>query len=39
MLGRHPKRVAIWYYLDSNPPMHRMGRRTIERILADESHP
>ena len=29
---------AIWYYVDSNPPMHRMGRRTIERILADESH-
>lgn len=29
---------AIWYYVDSNPPMHRMGRRTLERILADESH-
>jgi aminoglycoside phosphotransferase (APT) family kinase protein len=29
---------AIWYYIDSNPPMHRMGRRTLERILADESH-
>ena len=29
---------AIWYYIDSNPPMHRMGRRTLERIIADESH-
>ncbi len=29
---------AIWYYVDSNPPMHRLGRRTLERILADESH-
>ena len=29
---------AIWYYIDSNPPMHRMGRRTIEQIIADESH-
>lgn len=29
---------ATWYYVESNPPMHRMGRRTIERILADESH-
>lgn len=28
---------AAWYYLDSNPPMSRMGRRTLERILADES--
>lgn len=28
---------AIWYYIESNPPMHRMGRRTLERILADES--
>ena len=29
---------AIWYYVDSNPPMHRMARRTLDRILADESH-
>ena len=29
---------AIWYYFDSNPPMHRMGRRTLERILAVEPH-
>jgi aminoglycoside phosphotransferase (APT) family kinase protein len=28
---------AIWYYSESNPRMHRMGRRTLERILADES--
>jgi aminoglycoside phosphotransferase (APT) family kinase protein len=26
---------AAWYYADSNPPMSRMGRRTLERILAD----
>ncbi len=29
---------AIWYYIESNPPMHRMGRRTLARILADEPH-
>ncbi len=29
---------AIWYYIDSNPPMRRMGRRTLEQIIADESH-
>jgi aminoglycoside phosphotransferase (APT) family kinase protein len=29
---------AVWYYADSNPAMSRMGRRTLERILADESH-
>ncbi len=28
---------AIWYYIESNPPMSHMGRRTLERILADES--
>jgi aminoglycoside phosphotransferase (APT) family kinase protein len=27
---------AVWYYRLSNPPMSRMGRRTLERILADE---
>lgn len=27
---------ALWYYVASNPPMSRMGRRTLERILADE---
>jgi aminoglycoside phosphotransferase (APT) family kinase protein len=27
---------ATWYYVESNPPMSRMGRRTLERILADE---
>ncbi|WP_182903136.1 aminoglycoside phosphotransferase family protein [Microbispora sp. H10830] len=26
---------AVWYYLETNPAMSRMGRRTIERILAD----
>lgn len=25
---------AVWYYVDSNPPMSRMGRRTVERVLA-----
>lgn len=28
---------AAWYYHSTNPPMSRMGRRTIERILADET--
>lgn len=27
---------ATWYYRDSNPAMSRMGRRTLERILAGE---
>ncbi|MEO3858867.1 aminoglycoside phosphotransferase family protein [Acrocarpospora sp. B8E8] len=26
---------VVWYYLESNPVMCRMGRRTLERILAD----
>jgi aminoglycoside phosphotransferase (APT) family kinase protein len=25
---------AVWYYVDSNPPMSRMGRRTLERVVA-----
>ncbi len=25
----------VWYYLETNPVMSRMGRRTLERILAD----
>jgi aminoglycoside phosphotransferase (APT) family kinase protein len=25
---------ALWYYVDTNPPMHRMGRRTLARLLA-----
>jgi aminoglycoside phosphotransferase (APT) family kinase protein len=29
---------AIWYYIETNPPMHHMGRRTLDRIIADESH-
>jgi aminoglycoside phosphotransferase (APT) family kinase protein len=27
---------AVWYYTHSNPAMSRMGKRTLERILADE---
>ena len=27
---------AVWYYAHSNPPMTRMGKRTLERILAVE---
>ncbi len=27
---------AVWYYADTNPRMHRMGRQTLDRILADE---
>jgi aminoglycoside phosphotransferase (APT) family kinase protein len=26
---------AVWYYVESNPAMSRMGRRTLERLLAD----
>jgi aminoglycoside phosphotransferase (APT) family kinase protein len=26
---------AAWYYVESNPTMSQMGRRTLERILAD----
>jgi aminoglycoside phosphotransferase (APT) family kinase protein len=28
---------AVWYYVDSNPAMSRMGQRTLTRIVADES--
>jgi aminoglycoside phosphotransferase (APT) family kinase protein len=28
---------AVWYYVDSNPAMSRMGRRTLDRIMAAES--
>jgi aminoglycoside phosphotransferase (APT) family kinase protein len=28
---------AVWYYAESNPAMSRMGRRTLERIVADRS--
>jgi hypothetical protein len=28
---------AVWYYVDSNPAMSRMGQRTLQRILADRS--
>jgi hypothetical protein len=27
----------VWYYVDSNPAMSRLGRRTLQRIM-DESH-
>ncbi|GAA3160251.1 aminoglycoside phosphotransferase family protein [Nonomuraea salmonea] len=26
---------TVWYYVDSNPPMSLMGRRTLDRILAE----
>lgn len=26
---------AVWYYVDSNPAMSRMGRRTLHRIISD----
>lgn len=26
---------AVWYYVDSNPAMHRMGVRTLDRILTE----
>lgn len=28
---------AVWYYIESNPPMSRMGQRTLQRIVADTS--
>ncbi|WP_026930776.1 aminoglycoside phosphotransferase family protein [Glycomyces tenuis] len=28
---------VVWYYVDSNPAMSRMGRRTLERIAAETS--
>ncbi|WP_243420634.1 aminoglycoside phosphotransferase family protein [Micromonospora globispora] len=28
---------VVWYYVESNPAMSRMGQRTLERIMADES--
>ncbi|WP_307835266.1 aminoglycoside phosphotransferase family protein [Streptomyces adelaidensis] len=27
----------VWYYVETNPAMSRLGRRTLERILADTS--
>lgn len=30
---------AVWYYVDSNPAMSRMGRRTLERLVADRCQP
>ncbi len=28
---------VVWYYVESNPTMSRMGRRTLARIIADTS--
>lgn len=28
---------AVWYYIDSNPTMSRMGQRTLDRILSSNS--
>lgn len=28
----------VWYYADSNPTMSRTGRRTLQRIVADQRH-
>ena len=28
---------VVWYYVDSNPAMTQMGRRTLDRIIADVS--
>jgi aminoglycoside phosphotransferase (APT) family kinase protein len=28
---------TVWYYVESNPPMSRMGRHTLDRIVADAS--
>jgi aminoglycoside phosphotransferase (APT) family kinase protein len=28
---------AVWYYVETNPAMSRMGQRTLERIMADKS--
>ena len=33
----HSAATAVWYYVDSNPAMSRMGRRTLDRIQADTS--
>lgn len=27
----------VWYYAESNPAMSRLGRRTLDRILASTS--
>ncbi|XVS68238.1 aminoglycoside phosphotransferase family protein [Actinosynnema sp. CA-299493] len=29
----------VWYYVDSNPSLSRMGRRTLERLTADAARP
>jgi aminoglycoside phosphotransferase (APT) family kinase protein len=28
---------AVWYYIGSNPAMSRMGQRTLDRIMTDDS--
>ncbi|MPZ01007.1 MAG: phosphotransferase [Actinophytocola sp.] len=30
---------AVWYYVESNPAMSRMGRRTLARVMADAPAP
>jgi hypothetical protein len=30
---------AVWYYVDSNPTMSRMGQGTLSRITADTLAP
>jgi aminoglycoside phosphotransferase (APT) family kinase protein len=27
----------VWYYVDTNPPMSRLGRRTLARLTADDA--
>ena len=29
----------VWYYVDSNPEMSRLGRRTLQRIMTDPPSP
>lgn len=28
---------VVWYYVESNPVMSRMGRRTLDRVLATDA--
>ena len=28
---------VVWYYVDSNPAMSHMGRRTLDRVMAEVS--
>ncbi|SFB52797.1 hypothetical protein SAMN05216266_11689 [Amycolatopsis marina] len=31
----HQAMGLVWYYVDSNPAMSRMGQRTLKRLMAD----